>query len=113
MQRIAPLSRIIFDCNFKLVRLNLERTTGNIKGFAAIIRGKLSGTRMSNSKKDNLVYIQEMLVELRQVADKEGEDMLCYLIEMAYLEAGDILTKKPDGELDVRADGHSSSGMPI
>lgn len=78
-----------------------------------IVRGKLSGTPMSNSKKDNLVYIQEMLVELRQVAEKESEDMLCYLIEMAYIEAGDVLNKKTSGELDVRAKGHKSSGMPV
>jgi hypothetical protein len=31
-----------------------------------------------------------MLAELRQVAEKEKADMLCYLIEMAYVEAGDL-----------------------
>lgn len=34
-----------------------------------------------------------MLGELRKVADAEGADMLCYLIEMAYIEAGDIISK--------------------
>ena len=34
--------------------------------------------------------MREMLVELRTVAESEGCDMLCYLLEMAYLEASDI-----------------------
>ncbi len=40
----------------------------------------------------NIAYIRQMLAELRQVAHKQGADMLCYLIEMAYVEAGDIQT---------------------
>ena len=32
-----------------------------------------------------------MLGELGSVARNENADMLCYLIEMAYLEAGDVL----------------------
>lgn len=39
----------------------------------------------------NITYIRQMLAELREVAESENADMLCYLIEMAYLEAGDIL----------------------
>lgn len=68
---------------------------------------------MTNNKKDNLVYIQEILVELRQVADKEGEEMLCYLIEMAYMEAADVLNRKSDAELNFGVDRHKSPGMPI
>ncbi len=39
---------------------------------------------------ENIAYIRQMLAELRSVAYQEGADMLCYLIEMAYVEAGDI-----------------------
>tara|TARA_R110002020_G_C16054814_1_gene754904 strand:+ start:200 stop:409 length:210 start_codon:yes stop_codon:yes gene_type:complete len=39
----------------------------------------------------NLAYIRQMLAELRVVAANENADMLCYLIEMAYMEAGDVL----------------------
>lgn len=39
---------------------------------------------------ENIAYIKQMLGQLRTVADTEGCDMLCYLIEMAYIEAGDI-----------------------
>ncbi|MBB3539372.1 hypothetical protein [Rhizobium sp. BK399] len=35
-------------------------------------------------------FIRQMLAELRRVAEKENADMLCYLIEMAYVEAGDL-----------------------
>ena len=41
---------------------------------------------------ENVAYIRQMLGELRQVAYGEGADMLCYLIEMAYVEAGDVQT---------------------
>lgn len=40
--------------------------------------------------RQNIAYIRQMLGELRQVAESEGEPMLCYLIEMAYVEAGDL-----------------------
>lgn len=39
----------------------------------------------------NVAYIRQMLGELRTVAESEKADMLCYLIEMAYLEAGEVL----------------------
>ncbi|MFD1746960.1 hypothetical protein ACFSE1_15905 [Rhizobium helianthi] len=38
----------------------------------------------------NVAYIRQMLGQLQQVARNEGADMLAYLIEMAYLEAGDL-----------------------
>ncbi len=41
-------------------------------------------------KREKIAYIRQMLGELHQVAQKEGAEMLCYLIEMAYVEAGDI-----------------------
>lgn len=41
-------------------------------------------------------YVRQMLGELRAISEGEGCDMLCYLIEMAYVEAGDIqLGKRP------------------
>ncbi|MEM5473228.1 hypothetical protein WNZ14_15975 [Hoeflea sp. AS60] len=38
-----------------------------------------------------ITYVRQMLGELGIVARSENADMLCYLIEMAYLEAGDVL----------------------
>jgi hypothetical protein len=49
----------------------------------------LSGLREGHSA-ENIAYLRQMLGELRQVASREGADMLCYLIEMAYVEASDI-----------------------
>jgi hypothetical protein len=40
--------------------------------------------------RNNISYVREMLAELRNVADREGADLLCHLIEMAYVEAGDL-----------------------
>lgn len=38
-----------------------------------------------------LVYIHAMLGELRAMAEAERCDMLAYLIEMAAIEAGDVM----------------------
>ncbi|WP_137133094.1 hypothetical protein [Rhizobium sp. FY34] len=38
----------------------------------------------------NLAYIRQMLGELRNVALRENAHLLSYLIEMAYVEAGDL-----------------------
>jgi uncharacterized tellurite resistance protein B-like protein len=37
-----------------------------------------------------LDYMQSMLGQLRTMAEAERYDLLAYLIEMAYVEAGDI-----------------------
>ena len=42
-------------------------------------------------RSEALDYIQSMLGQLRSMADKERYDMLAYLIEMAYVEASDIV----------------------
>ena len=39
---------------------------------------------------ESIAYIQQMLGELRTMAEIERCDMLTYMIEMAYIEAGDI-----------------------
>lgn len=53
-----------------------------------------SGNGETDQKKQNLAYIHEMLGELRMAAQREGADMLCYLIEMAYVEAAELQTGK-------------------
>lgn len=40
---------------------------------------------------ETLDYVQAMLGQLRIMAEAERCDMLAYLIEMAYVEVGDIL----------------------
>jgi hypothetical protein len=42
----------------------------------------------------NIDFIRQMLGELRKVAESEEADLLCYLIEMAYVEAGDIQVRR-------------------
>ncbi|MET3854367.1 MULTISPECIES: hypothetical protein [unclassified Rhizobium] len=43
-----------------------------------------------SASRENIAFIRQMLAELRQVAEKEDASMLCYLIEMAYVEAGEL-----------------------
>ena len=40
---------------------------------------------------ETLDYIQSMLGQLRTMAEAERCDMLAFLIEMAYIEASDII----------------------
>lgn len=41
-----------------------------------------------------IIYIRHMLGELRTMASGQREDMLVYLIEMAAVEAGDIVSRR-------------------
>lgn len=40
---------------------------------------------------DALRYIHEMLWQLRTMSSDQGADLLTFMIEMAYMEAGDIV----------------------
>lgn len=42
-------------------------------------------------RNSTLDYLQSMLGQLKAMADSEGCDMLAYLIEMAHIEARDIM----------------------
>lgn len=59
-----------------------------------------------------IAYIRQMLGELHQVASKEGADMLCYLIEMAYVEAGDVQAGRRPRSVRHR-NGDKPSGMTV
>jgi hypothetical protein len=41
-------------------------------------------------RSETLDYLQSMLGELRAIAASERYDMLAYLIDMAFIEAGDL-----------------------
>jgi hypothetical protein len=43
-----------------------------------------------NRRTDALDYMQSMLGQLRTMAEAERYDFLAYLVELAYVEAGDI-----------------------
>jgi hypothetical protein len=42
-------------------------------------------------RSESLQFIQSMLGQLRNMAEAERCDMLSYLIEMSYVECGDII----------------------
>lgn len=62
--------------------------------------------------RENIAYIRQMLGELRQVAGAEKADMLCYLIEMAYVEAGDIQAGRRGLSLGERQ-ANKPTGVPV
>ena len=68
-------------------------------------------TLPAHTAEQNIAYIRQMLGELRTVANNEGADMLRYFIEMAYVEAGDILSGfRP---LSLGAERDPATGMPV
>jgi hypothetical protein len=68
--------------------------------------------RSSEQTKANIAYIRQMLGELRHVAHTEGADMLCYLIEMAFVEAGDLQQGRRGLSIQHRQ-GHKPADMPM
>lgn len=68
--------------------------------------------RREETTRENIAYIRQMLAELRQVAVGEGADMLCYLIEMAYVEAGDVQAGRRPRSIFHR-ERDKTSGMPV
>ncbi|MGV0909329.1 hypothetical protein V6765_06580 [Martelella sp. FOR1707] len=42
---------------------------------------------------EEIIYIRQILGQLRRLSNKDGAEMLCYLIDMAYIEAGDLQTQ--------------------
>lgn len=65
-----------------------------------------------NRTMENIAYIRQMLGELRAVAENEGAEMLCYLIEMAYVEAGDVQSGRRSLTI-LNGERHKTPGMPI
>lgn len=65
-----------------------------------------------NRTMENIAYIRQMLAELRLVAENEGADMLCYLIEMAYVEAGDVQSGRRSLSIN-HAQRNKSTRMPL
>lgn len=61
---------------------------------------------------ENLAYIEQILRELRDVADREGAEMLRFLIEMAYIEAIDIQAGRRKLSLGHKK-RNAPTGMPV
>lgn len=65
------------------------------------------------SRSQNFIYIRDMLGELRKVAENESADMLCYLIEMTYIETGDIISKSHPASSGIENKRNKPSGMSL
>jgi hypothetical protein len=53
-----------------------------------------SGNPVKTASRERISYIKQMLAELSQVARAEQAELLVYLLEMAFTEAGDLLAGK-------------------
>jgi hypothetical protein len=65
-----------------------------IENVITMIARAESDGHNSTDARERISYIKQMLAELSQVARGEGEELLVYLLEMAFTEAGDILAGK-------------------
>jgi hypothetical protein len=45
-------------------------------------------------KYEDLIYIRQVLGELRVMADRHRAQMLCYLLDMAYQETSDLVQEE-------------------
>ncbi len=66
------------------------------------------GEHYGRRRTETLDYLQAMLGQLRTMALAERCDMLAYMIEMAYLEASDIIRGQRPFQLD--EEGFASEG---
>lgn len=73
---------------------------------------RVSAEERERRTRQNINYIREMLGELRLVAERESAQMLCYLIEMAYVEAGDVQNGKRSISL-THGEANKSSRLPM
>lgn len=55
---------------------------------------------VAEQKAEQLRYIASLIRELRDMAQARRDQMLTYLLEMAYLEASDRLRGVPDVEVN-------------
>lgn len=54
-------------------------------------RGDQPPPGRDSDREARIAYVQAMLAQLRAMAEADGCDMLAYLIEMASLEAGELM----------------------
>lgn len=59
----------------------------------------MNEAQMRGPRPEALEFIHAMLGQLRKMADEEGCDMLAYLIEMAHVEANDIIREQRPARL--------------
>lgn len=76
----------------------MHRMVAQIRVFGAVCRhSKQSGVPMnvksaaSARRAETLEFLQSMLGQLRTMAQAERCDALAYFIEMAYIEASDVI----------------------
>ena len=53
-------------------------------------------------RRDTLDFTQAMLRELRDLNDRPGNEFMTYLLELAYVEASDLLRDLHTAEIDRR-----------
>ena len=79
---------------------SMDTSPASKLGQARSRESRFMHTTYGRRRTDVLDYMQAMLGQLRIMAQAERCDMLAYLIEMAYIEAGDII--RGDRPMQVR-----------
>ncbi|MEM0899076.1 MAG: hypothetical protein AAGI92_03895 [Pseudomonadota bacterium] len=58
-------------------------------------------------QRSQITYVRAMIAELRVMANAERHDMLTYLLDMAYIEATDIVDVEKKSSTTERRDGNA------
>ncbi|MDQ0320322.1 hypothetical protein QO002_002460 [Pararhizobium capsulatum DSM 1112] len=69
------------------------------------------GRSPQDQSADIIGYVRHMLGELRTMAASQREELLVYLIEMAAVEAGDIVSRNTSSYREVN--GNKAAGMAV
>ena len=75
----------------RAVRCAGRQGNPSVRGESSMIDRSKDGVPSVTRSVQNLVFVRQMLGELRGVAEAENAQMLCYLIEMAMMEASDLV----------------------
>lgn len=59
-------------------------------------------SKLGDERSLAITYMHQMLRELRTMAETQSCEMLAYLIEMAYVESGELLQKDDDSAVGDR-----------
>ena len=70
-------------------------------------------SQASKKRKETLDYMQSMLSQLRTMAESERCDMLVYLIDMAYLEASDMIRGERPSQIGERRQNGAARGPKV
>jgi hypothetical protein len=79
------------------INLLVRDKRGKSASSMSMMSKREKGQSPDDQGSDIITYVRQMLAELRTIAAGQKEEMLVYLIEMAAVEASDIVSRRKAG----------------